>query len=157
MSSELPAWHSIQQLLLAFTFDMAIAHLNPIICSLMHSLSSKKVSSLFRQPSEYLFCLADKTSMLQPNPHEMINVLAKQQFEAVIIFTEPDQSPYSLAYFSYLAGIPIRIGQSCEFGGGLLSLPIQPPLDPVAFNQYQQHLLHSIGLLPSNSSPNLIL
>ncbi|MBE9159300.1 hypothetical protein IQ265_21055 [Nodosilinea sp. LEGE 06152] len=47
--------------------------------------------------------------------------LRQQQFDAAVIFTAPGQSPYTLGYLCYLAGIPIRIGQSCEFGGQVLS------------------------------------
>jgi hypothetical protein len=154
MSAEIFSWQGVDRLLLAFTFDLAIAQLNPIICNLTHGLPSKKVSSLFRQPSGYLLCQAEKTLMLYPDLHGIVGALAKQQFEAVVIFTEPHQSPYSLAYLSYLAGIPIRIGQSCEFGGQVLSRSIEPPPGLVSSNEYHRHLLGSIGLLHPIPSPS---
>lgn len=55
--------------------------------------------------------------------------LRQQQFDAAVIFTAPGQSPYTLGYLCYLAGIPIRIGQSYEFGGQVLSHCSPPPDD----------------------------
>ncbi len=50
----------------------------------------------------------------------LIEVLQIEQFDAAIVFSN-DRSPYPIAYLCYLAGIPIRIGRSIEFGGGVLS------------------------------------
>lgn len=68
-----------------------------------------------------------------------------KEFEAAIVLTAPGQSPYPVAYRCYLAGIPIRVGQSIEFGGGVLSHCIEPieTDDPIA---HHWHLLRSIGL-----------
>jgi ADP-heptose:LPS heptosyltransferase len=51
----------------------------------------------------------------------LISQLRQRVFDAAVICTHPGESPYPLAYICYLAGIPIRIGQSQEFGGGVLS------------------------------------
>jgi ADP-heptose:LPS heptosyltransferase len=51
----------------------------------------------------------------------LISKLRQSAFDAAVIFTNPGESPYPLAYICYLAGIPMRIGQSQEFGGGVLS------------------------------------
>lgn len=50
-----------------------------------------------------------------------IAFLEAHEFDAALILTQAGQSPYTLAYICYLAGIPIRIGASEEFGGGVLS------------------------------------
>ena len=50
-----------------------------------------------------------------------------QGADAAIILTAPGQSPYAAGYLCYLADIPIRMGQSCEFGGGVLSHGLPPP------------------------------
>jgi hypothetical protein len=55
--------------------------------------------------------------------------LRQQQFDAAVILTAPGQSPYTLGYLCYLAGIPIRIGHSHEFGGQVLSHCSPPPDD----------------------------
>jgi hypothetical protein len=54
--------------------------------------------------------------------------------DAAVILTSAGQSPYSAAYLCYLAGIPVRIGRSLEFGGGVLThwvktLPEKDPVD----------------------------
>lgn len=72
--------------------------------------------------------------------------LSNKGFDAVIVFTLPGRSPYRIAYLCYLAGIPIRVGQSCEFGGGVLShcIPTLPEkTDPI---QYHLHLLQHSGV-----------
>jgi hypothetical protein len=50
-----------------------------------------------------------------------ITWLRQHQFDVAVILTPPGQSPYTLGYLCYLAGIPIRIGHSQEFGGQVLS------------------------------------
>jgi len=59
-------------------------------------------------------------------------------FEAALLLTAPDQSPYPLAYLCYLGGIPVRIGQSREFGGGVLSHCVAP--EPAAGDRQVQFL-----------------
>lgn len=50
----------------------------------------------------------------------LIETLSRRAFDAAVIFTNNRESPYPLAYICYLAGIPIRLGQSQEFGGSVL-------------------------------------
>lgn len=47
--------------------------------------------------------------------------LAQRQFDAAVIFTSFNQSPHPMGYVCYLAGIPLRVGASKEFGGAVLS------------------------------------
>jgi ADP-heptose:LPS heptosyltransferase len=56
----------------------------------------------------------------------LIEALRVRRFDAAVILPDGAQSPYPAAYVCYLAGIPIRLGQSLEFGGGLLSPAIKP-------------------------------
>lgn len=51
------------------------------------------------------------------------------RFDAAVVFTSFSQSPHPPAFVCYLAGIPLRIGQSKEFGGGVLTSWIRPPSD----------------------------
>ena len=60
---------------------------------------------------------------------ELVEILRRYQFDAAVIFTSFTQSPYPPAYACYLAGIPIRLGHSKEFGGSLLSHWVKPPSD----------------------------
>lgn len=47
--------------------------------------------------------------------------LRSGRFDAAVIFTSYSQSPYPPAFVCYQAGIPLRIGQSKEFGGEILT------------------------------------
>lgn len=73
----------------------------------------------------------------------LIETLRDRSFDAAVIFTD-QESPYPLAYICYLAGIPIRLGQSQEFGGGVLSQCVKPHSDPHPTNQHL-FLLESVG------------
>lgn len=68
----------------------------------------------------------------------LISQLRQRAFDASVIFTNALESPYPLAYICYLAGIPIRIGQSQEFGGGVLSHWLKRQASE---NTADQHLL----------------
>ncbi len=60
----------------------------------------------------------------------MIAALKAYRFDAALIFTSFAQSPFPPAYACYLAGIPMRAGQSQAFAGGVLSHCIEPSADP---------------------------
>ena len=81
---------------------------------------------------------------------KLVEKLRHLLFDAAIIFTTTE-SPYPLAYLCYLAQIPIRVGQSREFGGGVLSHCIKPPLDDLPSINSHLYLLDAAGLtnLPS--------
>lgn len=57
-----------------------------------------------------------------------IDTLRRARFDAAYLFTSFSQSPHAAASFCHLAGIPIRVGQSKEFGGGVLTttVPVGP-------------------------------
>ena len=58
---------------------------------------------------------------------ELINMLAERQFDAALIFTSFSQTPHTPGYVCYLAGIPLRAGESKEFGGSTLTTELQGP------------------------------
>ncbi|MBD2777164.1 hypothetical protein ICL16_35255 [Iningainema sp. BLCCT55] len=66
----------------------------------------------------------------------LISQLRQCAFDAAVIFSNAKESPYPLAYMCYLAGIPIRIGQSQEFGGGVLSHWVKPLAQTHSADQY---------------------
>ncbi len=53
--------------------------------------------------------------------HELAALLRERQFDAALVFTSFSQSPHPPAYACLLAGIPLRAGESLEFGGSVLS------------------------------------
>jgi hypothetical protein len=93
---------------------------------------------------------------LMRHARTLIPLLRDHQLDAALILTVPAQSPFAWGYLCYLAGIPIRIGQSHEFGGGVLSTCITPPLETVSMTEYYLHLLRSVGLIATpKSQPQL--
>jgi len=69
---------------------------------------------------------------------ELIALLAERNFDAALIFTSFSQSPHSPAYVCYLAGIPLRVGESNEFGGSTLSTQLQG--GPTEMHQVERNL-----------------
>lgn len=74
-----------------------------------------------------------------------IETLRAGQFEHALIFTSFSQSPYPPAMACYLAGIPVRVGQSREFGGSLLSQWVQPLPDAAHQTDRNLHLVEAAG------------
>lgn len=58
-----------------------------------------------------------------------ISRLRQARFDAAFIFTSWAQSPLPAAYFCHLAGIPVRVGESKEFGGATLTTAAEPGPD----------------------------
>ncbi|NJN87256.1 MAG: hypothetical protein HC881_14335 [Leptolyngbyaceae cyanobacterium SL_7_1] len=100
------------------------------------------LEALHRALPEAVFTLDEPSSLVS-----FIHQLESRSFEAAIVWTPPGRSPHALAYGCYLAGIPIRVGQSQEFGGGVLSPWVRPPIEPVPLTEYYLHLLRSAGIL----------
>ncbi len=69
---------------------------------------------------------------------ELIRTLQAGKFDAAIIFTSFSQSPHPAAFVCYLAGIPLRLGESKEFGQGVLTLEI--PAAPDEIHQVERNL-----------------
>lgn len=53
--------------------------------------------------------------------HDLLALLRTRQFDAALVFTSFSQSPHPPAYACLMAGIPLRAGESLEFGGAVLS------------------------------------
>lgn len=81
---------------------------------------------------------------------QWIDQLQNHNFDAAIVFTDFGQSPYPFAYLCYLAGIPIRVGLSQEFGGGVLSDWVKPPKQTTPSINAALFLLKSVGLAPED-------
>ena len=70
---------------------------------------------------------ADGRLPLDP-ARELALVERLRGYDAVVVFTSFAQSPWPMAYAAYLAGVPVRVGTSKEFGGSVLThwLPAPP-------------------------------
>jgi ADP-heptose:LPS heptosyltransferase len=75
-----------------------------------------------------------------------IDQLRAGKFDTAVIFTSFSQSPYPPAMACYLAGIPVRVGQSKEFGGQALSIEVKPPEDSGHQVDRNLHLLTQAGV-----------
>jgi lipopolysaccharide heptosyltransferase II len=86
-------------------------------------------------------------TVLNPNRElRLVEMLKNRHFDAALILTSFTQSPHPVAYACYLAGIPIRIGQSKEFGGALLTHWTKPKADRNHQVDRNLHLLEFMGV-----------
>lgn len=85
----------------------------------------------------------------------LVDLLKAECFDAAIIFTSFSQSPWPPAYVCHLAGIPLRLGQSKEFGGSLLSHRVMPPEDSGHQVDRNLHLLEQAGFTVTGSDLEL--
>jgi ADP-heptose:LPS heptosyltransferase len=102
----------------------------------------------------------DTSSSAAPAPARelgLVENLRQRDFQAAVIFTSFSQSPYPPAYVCSLAGIPIRIGQSKEFGGGVLSTWVRSPQDDLHQAERNLYLLESVGIPVRNRDLELEL
>ncbi len=76
---------------------------------------------------------------------ELIALLAERGFDAALIFTSFSQTPHVPGYVCYLAGIPLRAGESKEFGGGALSTELRGAPDALHQVERNLRLVESLG------------
>lgn len=82
-----------------------------------------------------------------PQVHYLLaEALSERGFDAAFVFTSFAQSPYPAAHIAYLAGIPIRVGQSKEWGGQILTHLVRPLPDEAHQVDRDAHLVESVGI-----------
>jgi ADP-heptose:LPS heptosyltransferase len=69
---------------------------------------------------------------------KLIETLRKGSYDAAIILTSFKQTPHVAAYACYLAGMPLRLGESKEWGGGVLT--DEAPISPDELHQAERNL-----------------
>jgi ADP-heptose:LPS heptosyltransferase len=74
-----------------------------------------------------------------------VHDLAERAFDGALIFTSFSQSPHVAGYACYLAGIPLRAGESKEFGGAVLSDGLRPAGDDLHQVDRNLRLAASVG------------
>jgi ADP-heptose:LPS heptosyltransferase len=145
-------WFNVRSLLCCIGREVTATSLQPALQLLHQALPDVQITSInyteLLRPFQTELIHTELTQTEQEQSTKSLVAALNQSFDAAIIFTAPFQSPYTIAYLCYLAGIPVRIGQSCEFGGTVLSTCVSPPVDPVSPTQYHLHLLRSIGISP---------
>lgn len=140
---------SSKHLLVCWCSDDSIADLKTVIAILKSGLPDTQLSLLtflslpsFSSPTYLSKIIVQNQTAFSA----IIETLHHTRFDASLIFTSPGQSPYSMAYLCYLAGISIRIGQSQEFGGKVLSTCITPLSDSFTSIEHHLHLLKSLNI-----------
>ncbi len=86
---------------------------------------------------------------------ELVRALESRRFDAAVIFTSFSQSPHGPAYACYLAGIPLRLGESKEFGGSLLTTEIRGMPDDLYQAERNLRLLERVGFEASSRRPQV--
>jgi ADP-heptose:LPS heptosyltransferase len=76
---------------------------------------------------------------------ELIRTLAARRFDAALVFSSFSQTPHTPAYACYLAGIPLRAGESKEFGGAVLSTALRPAPDGLHQVERNLRLVEGLG------------
>lgn len=76
---------------------------------------------------------------------ELIQTVRDRQFDAAIIFTSFSQTPHAAGYLCYLAGIPLRVGGSKEWGGSIFSTEIKSAPDESHQVERNLRLVESVG------------
>jgi len=105
------------QKLLVFATDQT-ADLTPVLSALSQRFSPSDLTVVDPNRAAGLLSADDTTFV---DWEGAIAWIRQNHFDAALIFTAPSQSPYTLGYLCFLAGVPVRVGQSCEFGGQVLS------------------------------------
>lgn len=160
----LSAWQTVQRLLvirLDNIGDMVMlspalrtlrTHLPKTHITLMASPAGSQVAPLLPWVDEVMTLRPvwqDASGTMPLDPVRELNLaknLRDRHFDAAIIFTSFSQSPYPPAYICYLAGIPIRLGQSKEFAGSILSHWTKSLPDQAHQADRSLFLLESVGL-----------
>ncbi len=78
---------------------------------------------------------------------ELIDRLAARGFDAALIFTSFSQTPHAPGYVCYLAGIPLRAGESKEFGGRVLTTELKGAPDEGHQVERNLRLVEGLGFV----------
>ncbi|MGI5161013.1 glycosyltransferase family 9 protein [Microbispora sp. CA-102843] len=70
-------------------------------------------------------------------------------YEAAVILTSFSQAPWPAAYLCRLAGVPVRVGMSKEFGGAGLTHWVPSPPDETHQVDRALHMLERVGVPPA--------
>ncbi len=85
----------------------------------------------------------------------LVDLLRGKGFDGAIVFTSFSQTPHGAAYACYLAGIPLRLGESKEFGGSLLTTEIRNLSDGLYQGERSLRLLEGVGFRVRDRRPRI--
>lgn len=78
---------------------------------------------------------------------QLIHMLSERKFDAALIFTSFSQTPHVPGYACYLAGIPLRAGESKEFGGSTLTTELRSAPDELHQVERDLRLVEHLGFV----------
>lgn len=87
----------------------------------------------------------------------LVNTLAERRFDAALIFTSFSQTPHAPGYVTYLAGIPLRAGESKEFGGRVLTTELKPAPDDIHQVDRNLRLVETLGFTVRDRSLKVVI
>lgn len=141
-------WEKVRRLLLVFgeSGDSVLDDLRPALSRLYAALPGVHLAlwtaPRLREAASALpgvgAVLTFPTAWLE-EIERVVATIAEGQYDAALLFSPPGGSPFGAAYACYLAGVPVRLGQSAEFGGAVLShrvIPASPTLPPAEHYLY---------------------
>ena len=76
---------------------------------------------------------------------ELVETLRGGGYDAAIILTSFKQTPHAAGYACYLAGIPLRLGESKEWGGGVFTTEVPPAPDELHQTERNLRLIEHAG------------
>lgn len=76
---------------------------------------------------------------------DLVTTLSEHRFDAAIIFTSFSQTPHPAGFISYLAGIPLRLGESKETGDRVLTSELTAAPDEIHQVERNLRLIESAG------------
>ena len=76
---------------------------------------------------------------------EMVGAMKAGGYDAAVVLTSFKQTPHPAGYACYLAGIPLRLGESKEWGGGVLSDEVQAAPDDLHQAERNLRLIEHAG------------
>src|SRR2546430_2214334 len=78
---------------------------------------------------------------------QFIKMLSERKFDAALVFTSFSQTPHVPGYVCYLAGIPLRAGESKEFSGGILTTELRSAPDELHQVERNLRLVEHLGFI----------
>jgi ADP-heptose:LPS heptosyltransferase len=157
-----PSWSSVQNILVIRLDNIGdVLMLSPALkvikealpqsrITLMASLSGSQAATLLPWVDDVLMVrsLWQALGTVEFNPArewELIWTVRDRQFDAAFIFTSFSQTPHPAGYLCYLAGIPLRVGESKEWSGGIFTTDLKSAPDEIHQVDRNLRLVEAVG------------